>query len=794
MPRSKGYTFIGANWGKMAGYEAGKENHSMIERLLWARRWRRAGLWAALAAAGLLAGAAQAQYVSPIPPPANTPTLSCKPVAAGITGVYNLSQVDQLFSTGGDGSGGLSTSGADTYWQVSATGFTAYPTYPNTAPATPTATPSLTDALDLAARNGYAPATIVRSPPSAWMGHTTSAAWISQSVGGYQNPLTLQQSYINAGGVWPPTSNPQVDAAASPLVDVFYVLQFYLDPSIDPSTLSLGMKLYADNSVREVWVNSTAQSATNPMPTGGTATVPVAPGTASAYLARGYAPGAARSTMSFTQGWQTGLNTMIVDVASSPDQVGLMGTVTPGASCPPAVSITKSATPTTALTPGGTVTYTLNVANTGIVPASNVAVLDNFPPGIASASWTCSGSCGAASGSATLGAGPMVNDTIAALGVGGTAIYTITATAADSGLPGAIANTATVDVPPTPPTPAVPGQPPPLNPVCTDPSGAVTGAVMPCPATVSVPSAPVVSIVKTADAAAALGVDPGQPVQYTVTVTNTGTVPANNVAVSDPMPGGIASMTWTCSDSAGGGLCPASTSGAAASLSETIPTLPVGAAVTYVINAVADSAPPGTIINTATATVPGGTCADGSAMPCPATVTDPSAPILSIIKSASKSGPLPPTGKVVYTVTVANSGTVPAAGVAVSDPIPDGITAMTWVCAGSGGAACPNASGSGAVNETIATLPPGGQVVYTLTATLAATSLPQLIVNSATANLPPGSVGACLNGQPMPCSASVSNPVQGVAAVPALDKGALALLALLMAALTAAVWRKRQRG
>jgi uncharacterized repeat protein (TIGR01451 family) len=369
----------------------------------------------------------------------------------------------------------------------------------------------------------------------------------------------------------------------------------------------------------------------------------------------------------------------------------------------------------------------------------------------------------------------MVNDTIATLAVGGTATYTITATAAASGLPGAMVNTATADVP--------------GGGVCTDASGNATGAPMPCPAAASNPSAPVVSIVKTADAAAAAGLAPNQPVQYTLTVTNTGTVPASNVAVSDPMPTGIASMTWVCSDTTSGSLCPASTSGTTNNLNETIANLPVGAAVTYVITAMANGAPPATVVNTATANVPGGTCANGVPMPCPATVSDPSAPVVSITKSASQSGALPATSKVVYTVTVTTTGTMPASGVVVSDPQPEGIRSMTWVCAGSGGAVCPNASGSGAVSETIATMPPGGQAVYTMTETLDITGLPQLINNTATANAP-GSV--CLNGAPMPCAASVSNPVAGVANVPTLDKSALALLALLMAALTVALWRKRR--
>ena len=57
----------------------------------------------------------------------------------------------------------------------------------------------------------------------------------------------------------------------------------------------------------------------------------------------------------------------------------------------------------------------------------------------------------------------------------------------------------------------------------------------------------------------------------------------------------------------------------------------------------------------------------------------------------------------------------------ISDPIPSGITAVSWTCAAANGAACPNASGSGALNETLATFPAGSSVTYTATVAPAAT-------------------------------------------------------------------------
>ncbi len=79
---------------------------------------------------------------------------------------------------------------------------------------------------------------------------------------------------------------------------------------------------------------------------------------------------------------------------------------------------------------------------------------------------------------------------------------------------------------------------------------------------------------------------------------------------------------------------------------------------------------------------------------------------------------------------------------------------MTWTCAASGGAVCPNASGSGALNETVATFPGGSTVVYTLTATVSAAP-PAQVTNTATLTPPSGS--QCQpNGSAPPCTTTVT--------------------------------------
>ena len=430
----------------------------------------------------------------------------------------------------------------------------------------------------------------------------------------------------------------------------------------------------------------------------------------------------------------------------------------------PVVEITKAASTTAALTPSGSVTYTVRVSNTGMVAAPNTVVSDTLPTGIASTTWTCAASGGAACPNAS-GSGAL-NETLVTFPASSVVTYTIVATAASSGLPAVITNTAKAS--------------PPTGGICAD------GSASPCSASVTNPSVPLVNIAKAASTTAAL--TPSSTVTYTVTATNTGAVSASGTVVSDPLPTGIASTTWTCA-AGSGAVCPnASGSGA---LSETLATFPAGGVVTYTIVATAASSGlPAVVTNTATATPPGGLCADGSAAPCSAAVTNPSVPLVRIAKIASTAAALAPGGSVTYTVTATNTGTVSASGTRVSDTLPTGIASATWTCAASGGAACPRASGSGALNETLATFPAGGVVTYTIRATAASSGLPAVVTNTATAALPTG--GLCSDGSASPCSAAVDNPAgQGqsgnlggsVNAIPTLDAGALALLALLLSGL-----------
>ena len=67
--------------------------------------------------------------------------------------------------------------------------------------------------------------------------------------------------------------------------------------------------------------------------------------------------------------------------------------------------------------------------------------------------------------------------------------------------------------------------------------------------------------------------------------------------------------------------------------------------------------------------------------------------------------------------------------------MPAGVTSFSWHCSASGGASC-TASGSGHLTDTLATFPVGGEVIYTIVASLLNSGV--TIINTATITPPVG--------------------------------------------------------
>jgi uncharacterized repeat protein (TIGR01451 family) len=109
-----------------------------------------------------------------------------------------------------------------------------------------------------------------------------------------------------------------------------------------------------------------------------------------------------------------------------------------------------------------------------------------------------------------------------------------------------------------------------------------------------------------ADVAVGLAATPefyeaGQPLAYTVVVSNAGPSPAPGTTVVDILPAAITGATWSCTGT-GGGTCPAAGSG-----NVTVPVnLPAGAQVVFDINGTVAPGTTGILVNSATAVVAAG--------------------------------------------------------------------------------------------------------------------------------------------------------------------------------------------
>src|SRR5262249_55335182 len=141
---------------------------------------------------------------------------------------------------------------------------------------------------------------------------------------------------------------------------------------------------------------------------------------------------------------------------------------------------------------------------------------------------------------------------------------------------------------------------------------------------------------------------PGTSTTYTIVVGNAGPSTATGATLSDPLPAGVSSASWTFVSQTGGGSVTGPSSGSGA-LTTTVD-LPVGATVTFRFTVQIDPTATGTLVNTATITPPGGTPTGG-------TDTDTLTPQadLSVTKTDGQTSAVPGT-PITYTLTVSNNG------------------------------------------------------------------------------------------------------------------------------------------
>ncbi|UNK02804.1 DUF11 domain-containing protein [Ralstonia insidiosa] len=270
-------------------------------------------------------------------------------------------------------------------------------------------------------------------------------------------------------------------------------------------------------------------------------------------------------------------------------------------------------------------------------------------------------------------------------------------------------------------------------------------------------------------------VQAGQPMTYTLTITNTGAYPATGATFKDTMPVGITGVTAgnvSCGNPTGGAICGAlgtSVTGSDAAgyvITGAVQSLPAGSSVQITINVNAPGAA-GNISNTATVQLAttDTTVAEPSTGNNSATVstTVQGTPAMSVTKTATLNdangnGKADAGETIGYSITAVNSGSVVLTGLTVSDPKAGGTAlACTPTTINPGGSAnC----GSFAYTVTQADVDAGVPIhnVATVTATpsgggspVTSTGVvdtpigdPKIVANNDNYNVPSGAAGGSL--------------------------------------------------
>ena len=280
---------------------------------------------------------------------------------------------------------------------------------------------------------------------------------------------------------------------------------------------------------------------------------------------------------------------------------------------------------------------------------------------------------------------------IATFPPGGSVTFTVTATAPASG---SFVNTANVTAPAGV-----------TDPNLANNTSTVTTGVGTVPTTADL------AVIKSGPASVA----PNGAMTYTILVTNGGPGAANGATVTDTVP--LSGVTWTCGNATAGAVCGAANG--SGNINTTITTFPAGASVTFTVTGTAPAS--GTLTNTVTVATPAGVTDPNAGNNSSTVTTTVTATPTTADLYAVKTGPstVGPNASITYMVVVGNSGPSAVTNATFSDVVPSAVTGVNWTCGGAtAGASCGTTSGSGNnISTTIASLPVGGTVIFTITGT-----------------------------------------------------------------------------
>jgi uncharacterized repeat protein (TIGR01451 family) len=367
------------------------------------------------------------------------------------------------------------------------------------------------------------------------------------------------------------------------------------------------------------------------------------------------------------------------------------------------LSVSKSSNPNPYV-PGAPLTYTVVVSNAGPSDIVGALVQDSPPADVTGITWVCSGVNGGVCPASGVGS---LNEAIT-LPEGGIVTFVLTGTAPAS--PVQLQNTVTVALPQGATDPA-PGNNSSIdsNPILPLADLTITKSGTPNPYA------------------------PGQPITYTITVTNLGPADVSNARVQDVLPPELAGpFSWTCAASGPGASCVPAGTGSI----DTLVSLASGTSVVFTLTGPAPPTAQQDLANTATVTAP----ADVTDL-VPGnnrTTTTTPAPLTANLRLSKTSLPTPyiPAAPILTTIIVSNDGPDDVVNARVLDIPPPGLTESSWQCVATGGGACGVSSGAGHI-DTFVTLPSGAVATFTISST-APTTPGVVLVNTATVTPPAG--------------------------------------------------------
>jgi uncharacterized repeat protein (TIGR01451 family) len=278
---------------------------------------------------------------------------------------------------------------------------------------------------------------------------------------------------------------------------------------------------------------------------------------------------------------------------------------------------------------GNRLTYTIAASNAGPATATNVEVTDTFPAGTVIVKTTGCANDRSGVGTCSLGS----------IAAGATKQYTVTVLVSATTV-GSITSSVTVR---------------------SDTADPNTGNNTATATTTTVLPAADLSVTMTDDADPVLA---GDTVIYTVTVANAGPQAAAGVVATGTLPAGVTFVSTT-----------ACAQGATGVPTCSLGSISPGASAEYTVVVTVDAGVARTLTNTvnATSTTSDPNTANNTAVE--STVVTPQADL-----SITKTGDLDevaPGSNVVYTITVSNAGPEEAAGVVVTDTLPEGVTLVS---------------------------------------------------------------------------------------------------------------------